>query len=66
MPQHLGATKVTLTLAVPVVCCTLCALQEFQPWLKWIIFDAALTLVIGQLVKHIEFMRPMFEAVGWA
>jgi hypothetical protein len=42
------------------------ALQEFQPWLKWIIFDAALTLLVGQLVKRVEFVRPLFEAVGWA
>lgn len=44
----------------------LSALQEFQPWLKWIIFDAVLTLVIGQLVKYCEGLRPLFEAVGWA
>jgi hypothetical protein len=42
------------------------SLQEFQPWLKWIIFDAVLTLVIGQLVKYFERLRPLFEAVGWA
>jgi hypothetical protein len=41
-------------------------LQEFQPWLKWIIFDAALTLLVGQLVKRVEVVRPLFEAVGWA
>ncbi|WIA12258.1 hypothetical protein OEZ85_012323 [Tetradesmus obliquus] len=41
-------------------------LEEFQPWLKWIIFDAVLTLVIGQLVKYFEGLRPLFEAVGWA
>jgi hypothetical protein len=41
-------------------------MQEFQPWLKWIIFDAVLTLIIGQLVKHVEAVRPLFEAVGWA
>jgi hypothetical protein len=40
--------------------------QEFQPWLKWIIFDAVLTLVIGQLVKYFDGLRPLFEAVGWA
>jgi len=40
--------------------------QEFQPWLKWIIFDALLTLLVGQLVKHVEVVRPLFEAIGWA
>lgn len=44
----------------------MCFTQEFQPWLKWIIFDAALTLVVGQLVKHVEAVRPLFEAIGWA
>lgn len=51
----------------PTHTCNACtrASQEFQPWLKWIIFDAVLTLVVGRLVKHAEFTRPLFEAIGW-
>jgi hypothetical protein len=65
--EHLRHNALTLTLAVSTVYAAHPApLQEFQPWLKWIIFDAALTVVVGQLVKHVEFVRPMFEAVGWA
>ncbi|KAF8071276.1 hypothetical protein HT031_001359 [Scenedesmus sp. PABB004] len=37
-------------------------LEEFAPWLKWIIFDAALTLVVGVLVKRVALLRPLFEA----
>lgn len=40
--------------------------EEFQPWLKWIVFDAALTLVVGWLAKRFTPLRPLFEAVGWA
>lgn len=60
----LGAQPHCLLLFLPPCLCL--QLQEFQPWLKWIIFDAALTLLVGQLVKHVEFVRPAFEAVGWA
>ena len=39
--------------------------MEFQPWLKWLIFDAVLTLLVGALVRRAEPLRPLFEAVGW-
>lgn len=39
--------------------------QEFQPWIKWLIFDALLTLLLGALVRRCEALRPVFEAVGW-
>jgi len=39
--------------------------QEFQPWLKWVILDAALTLLVSQFVKRFEGLRYIFEAVGW-
>jgi len=41
-------------------------MDELGPWIKWIIYDALLTLVIGWLVHRLEFLRPVFEAVGWA
>lgn len=39
--------------------------QEFQPWLKWLVFDALLTLLLGLVVKRFEVLRPLVEAVGW-
>lgn len=39
--------------------------QEFQPWIKWLVFDALLTLLLGLVVKRFEGLRPLFEAVGW-
>lgn len=40
--------------------------QEFEPWLKWMIFDAILALVISQLLRHFKRLRPMFELLGMA
>jgi hypothetical protein len=40
-------------------------LQEFQPWFKWLIFDAFFTLVLGLIVQRFEALRPLAEAVGW-
>jgi hypothetical protein len=39
--------------------------QEFQPWIKWLVFDAVLTLLLGLVVKRFESLRPVFEAIGW-
>ena len=41
----------------------ICA-QEFQPWVKWLIFDALLTLAIGTLLRRYKGLRPALEALG--
>ena len=41
-------------------------LDEFEPWFKWVVLDAALALAVGALVRRVEALRPLFEAVGWA
>ena len=38
--------------------------QEFQPWLKWIIFDAFLTLALAVLLRRYKRLRPVLEALG--
>lgn len=40
--------------------------QEFDPWLKWVVFDALLSLVVAALVKRVDSLRPFFETIGWA
>jgi hypothetical protein len=40
--------------------------QEFEPWFKWVVLDAALAVIIAGLVRHVEPLRPLFEAIGWA
>ena len=40
--------------------------QEFQPWIKWLIFDALVTLAIGALLRRYKGLRPALEALGLA
>jgi hypothetical protein len=40
--------------------------QEFEPWLKWVILDAVLAIVVAALVRRVEPLRPLFESIGWA
>ena len=42
-----------------------CCLQEFEPWFKWMLFDAILFALVSTSAKQIKFLRPAFEAVGW-
>jgi uncharacterized membrane protein len=46
--------------AEPPVC-----LQEFSPWISWIILDAVMTYIISLLAKKVPAVRSFFEAVGW-
>jgi hypothetical protein len=39
--------------------------QEFAPWLKWLIFEAVLALVVRALAAKVSSLEPFFEAVGW-
>ena len=41
-------------------------MQEFQPWIKWLILDALLTLAIGTLLRRYKSFRPALEALGLA
>lgn len=41
-------------------------LEEFSPWLKWLVFDAVLRLAVQYLVKRSERLRNLFERVGLA
>jgi hypothetical protein len=39
--------------------------QEFEPWLKWVIMDALLSLAISILTRHAKHLKPIFNAIGW-
>lgn len=39
--------------------------EEFGPWLKWLIFDALLTIIVGFLATRFKQLRPVMELVGW-
>jgi hypothetical protein len=40
-------------------------LEEFSPWLKWLVFDAVMSYIISLLAKRVPAVRNFFEAVGW-
>lgn len=40
-------------------------MQEFSPWLKWLILDAILALIVRALAANCEWLVPYFEAIGW-
>jgi len=40
-------------------------LEEFEPWLKWIIFDAVMTLIIRGVSNRWKQSVPYLEAIGW-
>lgn len=42
------------------------AAEEFDPWLKWVIFDALFALATARLAARVAAVRPLFIAVGWA
>mmetsp|Transcript_11443 Transcript_11443/g.29330 ORF Transcript_11443/g.29330 Transcript_11443/m.29330 type:complete len:92 (-) Transcript_11443:349-624(-) len=45
---------------------TVCwALDEFEPWLKWMVYDAVFALVTAALVKRCNRLAAVFEALGW-
>jgi len=39
--------------------------EEFDPWLKWIVFDALFALATAAVARRVAAVRPLFEAVGW-
>jgi hypothetical protein len=39
--------------------------EEFDPWLKWVLFDALFALATAAVARRLAFVRPLFEAVGW-
>ncbi|GBF99682.1 hypothetical protein Rsub_12376 [Raphidocelis subcapitata] len=41
-------------------------LDEFEPWFKWVVLDAALALVVAVLAARVEPLRVLFETIGWA
>jgi hypothetical protein len=40
-------------------------IQEFQPWLKWLLYDALFTLVLRAVAGKSDRLRTWFELVGW-
>jgi hypothetical protein len=38
--------------------------QDFSPWLKWLVFDALLTAMIGFLATRYKGLHPLFRALG--
>jgi hypothetical protein len=40
-------------------------LQEFSPWLQWLMFDAILTLVVSYASRRFWRLKPVFRAIGW-
>ena len=39
--------------------------QELSPWLKWLLFDAILTLLVRAVSEKSSRLRSLFEALGW-
>ncbi|PNH02428.1 hypothetical protein TSOC_011600 [Tetrabaena socialis] len=37
--------------------------EEFAPWIKWLVFDALLTIIVGLIASRFEATRPLFELV---
>mmetsp|Transcript_26089 Transcript_26089/g.46388 ORF Transcript_26089/g.46388 Transcript_26089/m.46388 type:complete len:92 (+) Transcript_26089:340-615(+) len=40
-------------------------LDEFEPWVKWLVYDALLTLLTAALARRWKQLNPLFEALGW-
>lgn len=40
-------------------------LEEFEPWFKWIVLDAVLSLCVGLAAKKFKTARPALRALGW-
>ena len=40
-------------------------LEEFEPWLKWMIFDAVMAVVVKAVASRWKALSPYLEAVGW-
>lgn len=59
-PPVLQAQQVLMLLLSP-----LHGMQEFSPWLKWLILDAILALIVRALAANCEWLVPYFEAIGW-
>jgi hypothetical protein len=41
------------------------AAEEFDPWMKWVIFDALFALATAHVARKVAAVRPLFEAFGW-
>lgn len=39
--------------------------QEFSPWLKWLVFDSLLFLIVRFLSRRSLRMEALFDALGW-
>lgn len=39
--------------------------QEFEPWLKWVMLDALLSLAITLLATRVQRVKPALRAIGW-
>ena len=39
--------------------------QELEPWVKWVILDALLALVIGLISTKVPRLQSAFRAIGW-
>ena len=39
--------------------------QELEPWVKWVILDALLALVIGSISTKVPRLQSAFRAIGW-
>ena len=39
--------------------------QELEPWVKWVILDALLALVIGSISTKVPRLQSTFRAIGW-
>ena len=39
--------------------------QEFEPWVKWVIMDAALAYFVGVSAKKYLRLAHLYQAIGW-
>jgi hypothetical protein len=50
---------------LPIAPCCPMLLQELASWFKWVLYDAALTLLVKLLSERSTLARTLFETVGW-
>lgn len=41
------------------------AVQEFEPWVKWVMMDAALAYFVGVSARHYLRLAHFYQAIGW-
>ncbi|KAL0043063.1 hypothetical protein WJX79_008062 [Trebouxia sp. C0005] len=40
-------------------------LEEFEPWVKWLIMDAVFAYFVGVSARHWLRLASLYQAIGW-